>query len=324
MNYLILTPDGMGSTMLQRMLTIYLNVYQPYYNTHELTNGIENLEGKLLRKLVDGGYNESIDQIINCINESENNVISRVANYHLKNRIATVDSKEDHKKFYKFLNIHYQRIIVCCRDPFEYALSWSIRNKTNKLNVYSLKEKNKTFLDQKFDIDIDFFNMKLRDFVEYEYWINDNFSNISEIDYDSITENIQNTIELITNCEQKKVTNFLGITLDRFNTMYYAASEKQRLDMPTYANKKETKNFIKTLKFIKDLEKQRKLPGGLPIKMNTLETKFNIIKNFDDALKNYNNWATKNNKFDELDLETLKKRMIKENQKYSHVLSTWL
>lgn len=324
MNYLILTPDGMGSTMLQRMLTIYLNVFQSYYNTHELTNGIENIEGKLLRKFSVGAYDESIDQIISYIDKSENNVISRLANYHLKNRIATVDSAADHKNFYKFLNNHYQNIIACYRDPFEYALSWSIRNRTNKLNVYSLKEKNEIFLDQKFDIDIDFFNTKLRDFIDYDYWVNDNFNNISEIDYDSITGNIQNTLEVITGCDQKKVTSFLRITLDRFNTMYYAASEKKRLNKSVYATKNDTKGFIKILKFIGELEKQRKLPGKLPIKMNTLETKFNIITNFDNALKNYNKWATKSNKFEELDLETLKKRMMKENQKYSHVFNTWL
>ena len=42
MNYLILTPDGVGSTILQRLLTmaLYLENYT-VQNTHELTNGIE-------------------------------------------------------------------------------------------------------------------------------------------------------------------------------------------------------------------------------------------------------------------------------------------
>ena len=48
MNFLILTPDGVGSTYLQRALTIYLNTSgHEYFNTHELLNGVElNHEGK--------------------------------------------------------------------------------------------------------------------------------------------------------------------------------------------------------------------------------------------------------------------------------------
>ena len=42
MNYLILTPDGVGSTYLQRALTVYLNCAgKDYYNPHELLNGLQ-------------------------------------------------------------------------------------------------------------------------------------------------------------------------------------------------------------------------------------------------------------------------------------------
>ena len=40
-NYLILTPHGVGSTYLQRALTVYLNSAElDYWNTHELLNGL--------------------------------------------------------------------------------------------------------------------------------------------------------------------------------------------------------------------------------------------------------------------------------------------
>jgi hypothetical protein len=48
-NYLILTPDGVGSTYLQRALTVYLHsAGLDYWNTHELLNG----SGIIGRKLV--------------------------------------------------------------------------------------------------------------------------------------------------------------------------------------------------------------------------------------------------------------------------------
>ena len=48
MNILILTPDRVGSTLLQRVITIHMNnmkhdkITSPVVNLHELTNGIEN------------------------------------------------------------------------------------------------------------------------------------------------------------------------------------------------------------------------------------------------------------------------------------------
>ena len=66
MNVLILTPDAVGSTLLQRMLTIYMQFHQfdrPTINLHELTNGLakyyspefnQELVGK--RALANWGY----------------------------------------------------------------------------------------------------------------------------------------------------------------------------------------------------------------------------------------------------------------------------
>ena len=44
MNILILTPDRVGSTLLQRVITLYMNTMQldeNVINLHELANGIE-------------------------------------------------------------------------------------------------------------------------------------------------------------------------------------------------------------------------------------------------------------------------------------------
>lgn len=43
MNVLILTPDRVGSTLLQRLITVYMlgnSFDRPVINLHELTNGI--------------------------------------------------------------------------------------------------------------------------------------------------------------------------------------------------------------------------------------------------------------------------------------------
>lgn len=43
MNVLILTPDRVGSTLLQRLITVYMNFHEfdrPVINLHELSNGL--------------------------------------------------------------------------------------------------------------------------------------------------------------------------------------------------------------------------------------------------------------------------------------------
>ena len=59
MNFLILTPDGVGSTYLQRALTVYLNASgEEYFNTHELLNGL-SLDLNMNLYKVMRGYRQS-------------------------------------------------------------------------------------------------------------------------------------------------------------------------------------------------------------------------------------------------------------------------
>ena len=49
-NFLVLTPDGVGSTYLQRALTVYLQSAElDYWNTHELLNGLTVEDGNLYK-----------------------------------------------------------------------------------------------------------------------------------------------------------------------------------------------------------------------------------------------------------------------------------
>ena len=59
-NFLVLTPDGVGSTYLQRALTVYLQCANlDYWNTHELLNGLEIKDGNLYKNWA-GKYNQTV------------------------------------------------------------------------------------------------------------------------------------------------------------------------------------------------------------------------------------------------------------------------
>ena len=88
MNFLVLTPDGVGSTYLQRALTVYLNASGPdYYNTHELLNGVElDFNGNLYKKMK--GYSQSLSEICELLKSNKAKIISRLAQYRIDGRLA--------------------------------------------------------------------------------------------------------------------------------------------------------------------------------------------------------------------------------------------
>ena len=136
MNILILTPDGVGSTILQRLCTMALYLENvPVVNTHELTNGLELNQDNMLFKNFGIGYGQSLKEIADVISNSDKNttLVSRLAKYHLDNR---KDCEEERIVFYNFLNNYFNKKIKCVRkNIFEYAMSWSIRQKTSVLNI---------------------------------------------------------------------------------------------------------------------------------------------------------------------------------------------
>jgi hypothetical protein len=77
MNVLILTPDRVGSTLLQRLITVYMQAHDygaPVINLHELTNGLIKYYSPMFAREVLGkpngqpwGYFQSLDQITDLL-----------------------------------------------------------------------------------------------------------------------------------------------------------------------------------------------------------------------------------------------------------------
>ena len=155
MNILILTPDRVGSTLLQRVLTVYMNrithdkVVQPTVNLHELTNGIENYYSDVFQKDVAGipekvGYHQTLPEVVDVLKNTTHSITSRLAHYHLVKRN---DSMPDQTDFYRYLDANFY--IVSCRrnSVFEHALSWGIHSHSKSGNVYSHADKISVFSD---------------------------------------------------------------------------------------------------------------------------------------------------------------------------------
>ena len=204
MNVLILTPDRVGSTLLQRLITIYMlrkGFDQPVVNLHELSNGLEKyynekLGQEILGKPqgVDWGYYQTLPEIVNLLDSANHYKTSRLAHYHLVNR---KDSIADQIKFYDYLNRNFY-IISCRRDNLlEHALSWVIHGHSKHLNVYSAEQKIEVF-DEIYQHGIIGTQVTLENYLnkyhQYIQWVDTYFNVQSYFDYDKDIDNIENYI----------------------------------------------------------------------------------------------------------------------------------
>ena len=327
MNFLILTPDGVGSTYLQRALTVYLNTSgHEYFNTHELLNGVElDHEGNLYKRFK--GYRQSLQEICDMLDANQGQLVSRVAQYHIESRLSGQfpkppkgirtrpistdilqrNQKEDYTPFYKKCKSVFDKIIYCVRDPFEYSLSWSIRNITGKLNVYSIRERMESHgEDVTYDIDLNYMKRKLHQYNRYLYWVKDNFRDAIAVNYDDIHNDIDLLVSNLTGLDYY-VKDDWGFSLQEYSTMMYKMSKIYN------TNLQYSDNF---LSYQRKLIEERKLFNNMPIKMNTLHDKARKITNFIECIDTYNNFIDSSNEFKPVSKSEIYQRIENEDRIY--------
>jgi hypothetical protein len=293
MNILILTPDGVGSTILQRLLTMTLYLEKiKVVNTHELTNGLY-LEKGILTKEFGLKYSQKLEEIIELIKKSDKNtkIVSRLAKYHLDSR---QDSIQSQKKFFNFLNSFYDKKIMCIRNNiFEYALSWSIRERSGVLNVYDRKDKRSVMKVS--EIDEDYFLKKCNEYVNYVYWIQDNFPDVEQVSYEDMIIHSDFTIEKIIgykNSFNKNLGANLSLILKMEYELFNSLITKNNKE---FSYTKEEKKALILYKKLAEMLIDKKIIIGHPIKNTTLEDKKKQIKNFDQCLDKFYSFAKNHN-----------------------------
>ena len=292
MNYLILTPDGVGSTILQRLITMTLYLENhAVMNTHELTNGLK-LENNVATKDYDVGYSQTLVEITNILQESqtETSLVSRLAKYHLEKR---KDSDKDCHEFYRSLNKHFEKKIMCVRENiFEYAMSWSIRDRSGVLNVYDEHDREKVLAVS--EVDEKYFMHKCKEYVQYIDWMEQHFPNTEKISYEDTVKKSDQVMQ--------KITGYPNTFIDKFGKplSFMLSSEHDFL--------KRTKEINLSFDEVKALAKyritcnemvDRKIIMGIPLKNTTLADKKKQIKNFNHCLDKFYKFAKNYNWIDQ-------------------------
>jgi hypothetical protein len=308
MNILILTPDRVGSTLLQRLVTVYANINENHnpltVNLHELTNGIASYHNENFNRTVLGkkegnwGYHQSLETVVNLLKTCGHDVTSRLAHYHIKNRKDTLASQLD---FYKYLNENFYIIAAKRKNLFEHVMSWCISVESKKLNVYSSEEKFNTFKHmQQHGITVQAENIEkyLNQYQEYLTWIDNHFQVNSYFEYDRDLPNIENFILNLNifNSIDRPLTwqDRFDISWDDWNRMHYLLSLVPFDNVFSAEENDFIAQHIETYSRsrieLQDLQDQGVLVSGIPIKLHTLTEKAKLIRNIDQCLEYYNNW----------------------------------
>jgi hypothetical protein len=312
MNVLILTPDRVGSTLLQRLVTIYANINENYspltINLHELTNGLVSYDNKILKKNVLGkkeggwGYHQTLQNITGLIDTCGHDITSRLAHYHIKNR---KDSTSDQLAFYKYLNENFYIIAARRNNLLEHAMSWCIAVESKKLNVYSFEEKYKTYnkiLDNPITVQSEMIEKYLNQYREYMEWVDNHFQVNSYFEYERDLLNIEQYI-LNLRIFQKPLPGRTwldrwDISWQDWNRMHFLLS---LVSFGHEFSEEETKFMSDNIDLytkcrieIQDLQDQGILVSGVPIKLHTLQQKTQLIDNSSSCLDYYNNWLQSN------------------------------
>ena len=343
MNVLILTPDRVGSTLLQRLITVYMQSHtynRPVINLHELTNGLMKYYSPVFNQEVLGkptdrpwGYYQTLNEIIEHLHSTDHYKTARLAHYHIMNR---QDSMADQVPFYQFLNDNFFIISAQRKNLLEHALSWGIHGHSKRLNVYTHQEKIDIFANiyqNRITIDVNVMLAYLDKYVNYLQWVDNHFTVSSYFEYETHLPKIEEYIlglDIFGRQQTKTWNDTFGIEFKDWNRCHYLASDMSgisaqlpapdnlqitfdstnqvdNIDLVPVVTKNEIFNslspgdrqfvrqnvgkYVNGYKAINELVHHKILVTGVPIKLQTMMEKRQLIRNFDQCAEAYNQWV---------------------------------
>ena len=364
MNVLILTPDRVGSTLLQRLITVYMQSHtynRPVINLHELTNGLMKYYSPVFNQEVLGkptdrpwGYYQTLNEIIEHLHSTDHYKTARLAHYHIMNR---QDSMADQVPFYQFLNDNFFIISAQRKNLLEHALSWGIHGHSKRLNVYTHQEKIDIFANiyqNRITIDVNVMLAYLDKYVNYLQWVDNHFTVSSYFEYETHLPKIEEYIlglDIFGGQQTKTWNDTFGIEFKDWNRCHYLASDMSgisaqlpapdnlqitfdstnqvdNIDLVPVVTKNEIFNslspgdrqfvrqnvgkYVNGYKAINELVHHKILVTGVPIKLQTMMEKRQLIRNFDQCAEAYNQWVKESGVGDPYTESDIKKLALNE------------
>ena len=342
MNVLILTPDRVGSTLLQRLITVYMAAHEfdrPVINLHELLNGLHSYYSSVFEQVVLGPNQipnektnapyQSLGEITEYLQSVDHYKTSRLAHYRIINR---ADSIAEQIPFYNYLNDNFFIISTRRKNLFEHALSWCIFLESKKLNVYSHNEKVNTLANlykNKITVNTDALTHYLYVYKDYLDWVDRHFHVNTYFEYEKDLPRIEEFILNLNIFNGQKIKktwkDTFHIDFNDWNRCHYLGSDLSGIGQSLSATQQLTYNnseidvgslqlqsissndisknltvtdqqfllangqqYKKSMDAIDELIRDKVLPTGVPIKLQTMLEKKLLINNFDECMDAYN------------------------------------
>lgn len=260
MNVLVLTPDRVGSSFLQRMITVYMTAHQydrPVINIHELTDPMFfTYHSPVFNQEVIGcsfelGKYRTLPEMVELLKSTDHYKVCRLTQFYLKQR---QDSIADQVALYHYLNDNYFIISARRDNMFEYGLSWCIAKESHLMNAASHEEKYnyfKTLYRNKITVDPQMLLHHIYQYQDYIKWVDESFKVNSYFHYDRDMTRIEDyvlNLNIFKDQEKKKSwQDIFGIDFSEWNKCHYLISDmsglgrqlEQNFDVPklTYDRK---------------------------------------------------------------------------------------
>lgn len=239
MNVLVLTPDRVGSTLLQRLITVYMaadpGYDRPVINLHELTNGLLKYYNESFGREVLGkpnfnswGYYQTLPEILELLSTTDHYKTARLTHYHIR---ARNDSIADQVPFYQYLNDNFYIISARRDNLLEHGLSWCIQNESKRLNVYSHQEKLEIFqrlYRNRITVNLESFRNYLGMYRDYLAWVDQYFRVNSVFHYDRHMTDLETYIRGLNiwpTAQRQTWADIFGIDFETWNRCHYLLSD---------------------------------------------------------------------------------------------------
>jgi hypothetical protein len=294
---LVVATYSSGSTYFQRSATFWINqlLDSSITNPHDLMNGIIYKEGKIFKQWMSNTA-QSYDQITRLLKQNQSPYLARIT------VDKTMKRKETPFNFYKYLNETCDVYTSTRDDLFDYGMCTAVRKQTDRPedkqvnNVHSAEDRAMLYGGKTFIVDPAVVIEQSKKYLQYKNWVSEYFPTAKEISYKEIEQNIDDVLQKYFPAEQTIEDKF-GISISRLTLYQYLLSKNSGTNQ---FSDKEIAGANTIIGIMDDMCKQNIMIDTIPVKSTTITDKLKLVSNFKQCIDAFNDWATMNNKLDQI------------------------
>jgi hypothetical protein len=287
---LVIASFNSGSTYFQRAATFWIRelINPDVCNPHEILNGLAPHQDYLVKSWM-GVRDQSLSTIQELIQTCPRPMVARMAYDHWLLRNESGD------EFFKFLNRHFDVYISHRPDLFDYGMCHAVRRCTDRPpqyqinNVHTVEDRARLYGKHlTYTVDPDLVIEQAHKYLEYFAWARENFPDAVIVDYDRISDNIDQVLQqywpATTTIEQK-----FGISIADYSQYLYQLSNNQA----EHYSAEQISAVAQITDTVDRMCQDQIMLDPIPIKSTTIADKMHLVSNFEQCRDLFDRWVAK-------------------------------